>query len=182
MATYKLKMLLLGAAAVGKTSLIQKFIKGRFEKEYKMTIGTDIFTKDLVVKYNNEDIAVTLSIWDIAGQERFSFFRTAFYKGAVGALIVFDLTRYETFNPGIVNWLKELWGFTGRIPVVILGNKNDLKRYRAVKGEDAEKFANKIASDFMETSAKTGDHVEEAFSILAHKMVKAMKEKEQNVQ
>jgi small GTP-binding protein len=178
MSTYKLKLLLLGAAAVGKTSLIQNFIKGKFQKEYKMTIGTDIFTKDVVVNHNNENIPVTLSIWDIAGQERFSFFRTSFYKGASGAMITFDLTRYETFNPGIVNWLKELWSHTGRIPVAILGNKNDLEKYRAVRQGDADKFAGKIPCYYMETSAKTGDHVEEAFNIIATEMVKKMKQKE----
>ena len=178
MATYKLKMLLLGAAAVGKTSLIQNFIKGKFEKDYKMTIGTDIFTKDVIVNYNNEEVPVTLSIWDIAGQERFSFFRTSFYKGATGAMIVFDLTRYDTFNPGIVKWLKELWGESGRIPVVILGNKNDLKKYRAVKGEDVDKFAKKIRCNFLETSAKSGDYVEESFNYIAKEMIKIMKQKE----
>ncbi|MHA1231034.1 MAG: Rab family GTPase [Candidatus Helarchaeota archaeon] len=178
MPTYKLKMLLLGAAAVGKTSLIQNFIKGKFEKEYKMTIGTDIFTKDVVVNYNDEDIPVTLSIWDIAGQDRFAFFRTSFYKGASGAMIVFDLTRYSTFNPGVVNWLKELWGYTGRIPIILLGNKNDLEKYRAVRGEDAEKFAKKIPCVFLETSAKTGANVEKSFKTLAYEMVKLMKQKE----
>ncbi|MHA1271180.1 MAG: Rab family GTPase [Candidatus Helarchaeota archaeon] len=178
MASYKLKMLLLGAAAVGKTSLIQKFIKGKFEKDYKMTIGTDIFTKDLVVNYEGEDIPVVLAIWDIAGQERFSFFRPAFYKGASGALIVFDLTRYETFNPGITDWLKELWGYTGRIPIVILGNKNDLEKYRAVRSEDALKYSKKISCTYLETSAKTGTNVENAFQIIATEMIIKMKEKE----
>jgi len=173
-------MLLLGAAAVGKTSLIQNFIKGKFEKEYKMTIGTDIFTKDLIVDLNGEQIPVTLSIWDIAGQERFSFFRTSFYKGAVGAMIVFDLTRYETFNPGIVNWLKELWGFTGRIPIIILGNKSDLDKYRAVRTEDVNKFAQKVPCEFLETSAKTSVNVESSFYTLATEMIKIMKQKEAN--
>ncbi|MBD3228308.1 MAG: GTP-binding protein [Candidatus Lokiarchaeota archaeon] len=182
MATYKLKMLLLGAAAVGKTSLIQNFIKGKFQKEYKMTIGTDIFTKDVVVNIEGEEIPVTLSIWDIAGQERFSFFRTSFYKGASGAMMCFDLTRYETFNPGIVNWLKELWGFTGKIPIVIIGNKNDLQKYRAVRDNDAEKFAKKIPCKYIETSAKTGDHVEDAFYSIALEMVKLMREKDKAVQ
>lgn len=170
MGSFKLKMLLLGDAAVGKTSLIKQYIKGSFAKDYKMTIGTDIFTKDVVT----DEHTITLSIWDIAGQERFKFFRQSFYRGSSGAMVVFDLTRYPTFNPNVVNWLKELWGFTGRIPIVLIGNKVDLADLRNVREGDVQSFADKIPCPYIETSAKTGIHVDEAFKGIALSMLNKM--------
>ena len=170
MGSFKLKALLLGDAAVGKTSLIKQFIKGSFAKDYKMTIGTDIFTKDVVT----DEHTITLSIWDIAGQERFKFFRQSFYRGSSGAMVVFDLTRYPTFNPNVVNWLKELWGFTGRIPIILIGNKVDLADLRNVRKADVEGFAGKIPCKYIETSAKTGEQVDEAFTDLAKAMLDKM--------
>jgi len=84
MSSFKLKVLLTGAAAVGKTSLVQRFIKNRFQANYKLTVGVDILTKD--VEFRSGEIA-TLSIWDIGGQQRFEFIRSTFYKGAAGALL-----------------------------------------------------------------------------------------------
>lgn len=163
---YKLKILLIGDAAVGKTSLINKFVKGAFKKDYKMTVGCDLFMKNLSL--NDGQDLVTLSIWDIAGQDRFSYFRSAFYKGAKGAIVVFDLTRYGTFNPSILNWLKELWGFTGKIPIVLIGNKLDLTNMRSVRQRLAISFAEEIPCPYLETSAKEGQGVEEAFQKIAN--------------
>jgi len=163
-------MLLLGDAAVGKTSLIKQYIKGSFAKDYKMTIGTDIFTKDIVT----DEHTITLSIWDIAGQDRFKFFRQSFYRGASGAMVVFDLTRYPTFNPNVVNWLKELWNFTGKIPVVLIGNKVDLEDLRNVRQTDVQEFADKIPCKYIETSAKTGTAVNDSFYEIALDMLNKM--------
>ena len=170
MGSFKLKMLLLGDAAVGKTSLIKQYIKGSFAKDYKMTIGTDIFTKDIVT----DEHTITLSIWDIAGQDRFKFFRQSFYRGASGAMVVFDLTRYPTFNPNVVNWLKELWNFTGKIPVVLIGNKVDLEDLRNVRQTDVQEFADKIPCKYIETSAKTGTAVNDSFYEIALDMLNKM--------
>ncbi|MHA1144646.1 MAG: Rab family GTPase [Candidatus Helarchaeota archaeon] len=175
MGTYKLKCLLLGDAAVGKTSLIKKFIKGSFARDYKMTIGCDIFTKDITIG-EGQDL-ITLSIWDIAGQERFKFFRSSFYRGAAGALVVFDLTRYPTFNPNVVNWIREAWSHTGRIPICLIGNKADLVNMRSVRGNDAQKFSDTVPCPYIETSAKEGQNVDEAFSALAEVMLQTMKQK-----
>ncbi|MHA1784232.1 MAG: Rab family GTPase [Candidatus Helarchaeota archaeon] len=175
MGTYKLKMLLLGDAAVGKTSLIKQFIKGSFQKDYKMTIGCDIFTKDVTV--NNGQDLVTLSIWDIAGQERFKFFRSSFYRGSAGAMVIFDLTRYPTFNPNLVTWLKELWSFTGRIPIVVIGNKSDLVNMRAVRPADAKQFTDQVPCPYIETSAKQGQNVDDSFTALAVEMLNAIQKK-----
>ena len=123
MSSFKLKVLLTGAAAVGKTSLVQRFIKNRFAANYKLTVGVDILTKD--VNFRENEIA-TLSIWDIGGQQRFEFIRSTFYKGAAGALLVFDLTREQTYIE-TRKWLTEIRQFSqADIPFVLIGNKVDL--------------------------------------------------------
>jgi len=114
MSSFKLKVLLRGANEAGKANLVQRFIKNRFEANYKLTVGVDILTKD--VEFRQGEIA-TLSIWDIGGQQRFEFIRSIFYKGAAGALLVFDLTREQTYNQTI-KWLTEIRRFAGHIPFV----------------------------------------------------------------
>ena len=89
-------------------------------------------------------------------------------------MVVFDLTRYPTFNPNVVNWLKELWGFTGRIPVILIGNKVDLADLRNVRENDVQTFADKIPCKYIETSAKTGIHIDESFKELALGMLNKM--------
>ncbi|MHA1410160.1 MAG: Rab family GTPase, partial [Candidatus Odinarchaeia archaeon] len=116
MAVYKFKIPLAGDGAVGKTSLIIKFIEQKFSHEYKSTIGVDIFTKRL--KIGDDEILLTL--WDIAGQERFKIIRKGFFEGARGALIVYDITRKETFD-NLPNWIEEVKEFAGDIPLYICG-------------------------------------------------------------
>ncbi|TFG00283.1 MAG: GTP-binding protein [Promethearchaeota archaeon] len=170
MSSFKLKVLLTGAAAVGKTSLVQRFIKNRFAANYKLTVGVDILTKD--VEFRPGEIA-TLSIWDIGGQQRFEFIRSTFYKGAAGALLVFDLTREQTYTE-TRKWLTEIRQFAGEnIPFVLIGNKVDLIEDVGVviDRKEAEAFAKKEGSIYIETSAKTGIHVDEAFSELTRRII-----------
>lgn len=154
MGTFKLKMLVLGDAGTNKTEEIRTIIGGAFEKDYKMTIGCDIYTTD--VHTTDEENTITVSIWDIAGQDRFSFFRQSFYRGSAGAVVFFDTTRYPTFNPNVVNWLKELWSFTGRIPIVLYGTKADLVDMRAVRPADVEQFARQIPCHYCENTDEGG--------------------------
>ncbi len=170
MSSFKLKVLLTGAAAVGKTSLVQRFIKNRFAANYKLTVGVDILTKD--VEFRQGEIA-TLSIWDIGGQQRFEFIRSTFYKGAAGALLVFDLTREQTYTE-TRKWLTEIRQFAGEnIPFVLIGNKVDLIEDvgMVIDRKEAEAFAKKEGSIYIETSAKTGIHVDEAFSELTRRII-----------
>ncbi|TFG15835.1 MAG: GTP-binding protein [Promethearchaeota archaeon] len=170
MSSFKLKVLLTGAAAVGKTSLVQRFIKNRFAANYKLTVGVDILTKD--VEFRPSEIA-TLSIWDIGGQQRFEFIRSTFYKGAAGALLVFDLTREQTYTE-TRKWLTEIRQFAGEnIPFVLIGNKVDLIEDVGIviDRKEAEAFAKKEGSIYIETSAKTGIHVDEAFSELTRRII-----------
>jgi small GTP-binding protein len=170
MSSFKLKVLLTGAAAVGKTSLVQRFIKNRFAANYKLTVGVDILTKD--VEFKPQEVA-TLSIWDIGGQQRFEFIRSTFYKGAAGALLVFDLTREQTYTE-TRKWLTEIRQFAGdNIPFVLIGNKLDLMEDVGVviDRDEARKFAENEGSIYIETSAKTGERVEEAFTELTRRII-----------
>ncbi|MCK4239917.1 MAG: GTP-binding protein [Candidatus Lokiarchaeota archaeon] len=172
MSSYKLKVLLCGAAAVGKTSLVQRFIKNRFATNYKLTVGVDILTKD--VNYEGDEIA-TLSIWDIGGQQRFEFIRSTFYKGAAGVLLVFDLSRAQTYAE-IRKWLAEIRQFAGEhIPFVLVGNKVDLIEDvgEVIDREEAKRFGESENSIYIETSAKTGVHVEESFGELTRRIIKS---------
>ena len=170
MSSFKLKVLLTGAAAVGKTSLVQRFIKNRFAANYKLTVGVDILTKD--VEFKPQEVA-TLSIWDIGGQQRFEFIRSTFYKGAAGALLVFDLTREQTYTE-TRKWLTEIRQFTKEnVPFILIGNKSDLVEDVGVviDRDEARKFAENEGSIYIETSAKTGERVDEAFTELTRRII-----------
>ena len=162
------KVILAGDGAVGKTSLIEKFITGKFEKDYRMTLGTNIFAKSL----NVDGSSVKLIIWDLAGQPHFKHVRAGFYLGAAGALLVYDVTRRATLE-NLDNWRGEMAKNTGEVSAsVVVGNKCDLDNLREVKKGEGKSYADGINAPFFETSAKAGDNVESAFSSLARCIVK----------
>ncbi len=173
MTGYSFKVILIGPPAVGKTSLLNRFVHNEFDLSYKLTIGVDFLTKTLEYEPSNQ---AKLQIWDIGGQERFKFLHRSFYDGAFGALIVFDLSRQQTFL-GMKTWISEMRSIlTNDIPKVIIGNKSDLipDIGQVIDRNEVEEYSKNNGCIYLETSAKTGENVEDAFLELTHRMVNRM--------
>jgi small GTP-binding protein len=170
----KLKICLIGDVGVGKTSLIRRYVLDIFDDKYIATIGTKVTKKDVSVKNpkSGSDESVTLLIWDIMGQPSFrEVLREAYFYGAQGAIAVCDVTSKESLTE-LRYWIKAMSATTGRVPIVFLGNKSDLKDEARVTLEDLEMFAKKHESPAMLTSAKTGFNVEQAFGQLVEEMLR----------
>ncbi len=167
---YKFKIVLIGPGAVGKTSILNRFVHQTFSERYELTIGVNFLTKEIELKNQT----VKLAIWDIGGQKRFKFMRNRFFEGANGALLVFDLSRAQTFTE-IKQWLSSLYQFSGKnVPFILIGNKIDLIEEigEVVDRAKAKKYAEKEKSVYIETSAKTGANVEDSFLELTRRMIK----------
>ncbi|CAN1288611.1 Ras-related protein RABA4a [Linum perenne] len=146
---YVFKVVLIGDSAVGKSQILARFARNEFSLDSKATIGVEFQTRTMVISHKS----VKAQIWDTAGQERYRAVTSAYYRGAVGAMLVYDITKRQTFDH-IPRWLEELRGH---------GNKSDLEDQRAVSTEDAKEFAQKEGLFFLETSALNATNVESAF-------------------
>lgn len=156
---YLFKVVLIGDSGVGKSNILSRFARNEFSLESKSTIGVEFATRSI----NVENKLIKAQIWDTAGQERYRAITSAYYRGAMGALLVYDITRHVTFE-NIERWLKELKDHTdANIVVMLVGNKSDLRHLRAVSAEDGQSFAEKEGLFFMETSALVSTNVEDAF-------------------
>ncbi|KMZ61033.1 Ras-related protein Rab-25 [Zostera marina] len=157
---YLFKVVLIGDSGVGKSNLLSRFTRNEFSLESKSTIGVEFATKTL----NVDDKVIKAQIWDTAGQERYRAITSAYYRGAVGALLVYDVTRHVTFE-NVERWLKELRDHTDpNIVVMLIANKSDLRHLVAVSSEDGKSFAEKESLYFMQTSALESSNVETAFT------------------
>lgn len=144
---------------MGKSQLLARFARDEFSLDSKATIGVEFQTKTLVIHHKN----VKAQIWDTAGQERYRAVTSAYYRGAVGAMLVYDITKRQSFD-NVARWLEELRGHADKnIIIMLVGNKSDLVTLRAVPTEDAKEFAEKEGLCFMETSALESTNVELAF-------------------
>ncbi|MFX1566944.1 MAG: GTP-binding protein [Promethearchaeota archaeon] len=178
MPLYVFKVIIIGPGAVGKTSLLHRFVENKFSFRYKLTIGADFLSK-IITHPKDSKSTVKLQIWDIGGQDRYKFLRSSFFDGANGALIVFDLSRWHTFEE-LEEWLKDLREYAGEhVPFILIGNKFDLveKSDELYERENAQVFAKKEKTYYVETSAKTGENVEEAFLNLTKSMLKNINNK-----
>ena len=175
MTGFSFKVIIVGPPAVGKTSLLNRFVHDHFDLKYQLTIGVDFLTK--MVEYEPSKFA-KLQIWDIGAQERFKFLHRSFYDGAFGALVVFDLSRQQTFS-GMKTWVSEMHSILNAdIPKVIIGNKSDLitEIGQIIDRSELEEYIKKESCLYIETSAKTGENVEYAFLELTHHMIKKMED------
>ncbi|TYH45162.1 hypothetical protein ES332_D11G245600v1 [Gossypium tomentosum] len=156
---YVFKVVLIGDSAVGKSQILARFSRNEFSLDSKATIGVEFQTRTLVIEHKS----VKAQIWDTAGQERYRAVTSAYYRGAVGAMLVYDITKRQTFDH-IPRWLEELRGHADKnIVIILLGNKSDLENQREVPTEDSKEFAQKEGLFFLETSALEATNVETAF-------------------
>ena len=156
---YLFKYIIVGDTAVGKSCLLLQFTDKRFQPVHDLTIGVEFGSR--TVNVNGQQ--VKLQIWDTAGQEKFRSITRSYYRGAVGALLVYDITRRETFDH-LTTWLEDCKKYsTQDITIMLIGNKADLENSRVVTTEEGKAFAEKNGIFFYETSSKTAQNVDEAF-------------------
>lgn len=165
----KMKVCLLGDPAVGKTSLIRRFVVDKFDDKYISTLGTKVTKKTMTIDAGDAKVNMTLMIWDVLGQSDFKNVLMSAFQGAKGAMIICDITRRETLN-NLKGWIERLFSTTGPLPIVILANKCDLKGQAQFNSEDLESVARRYKAPHFLTSAKTGEHVNEAFYGIAKEM------------
>ena len=155
------KLILIGDSYVGKSNILLKYLKNQFNENSKTTIGVEFGTKNIII--NNKRIKI--QIWDTAGQERYRSITSAYYKGAKGALIVYDITRKNTFD-NIDKWIIDLkLNGDKNICIIILGNKREINKNDGIKKAEMYKIA------FLETSALNGDNISKAFDELIEQIV-----------
>jgi len=187
------KIVLLGDAAVGKTSLRRRWMGERFEGQYLMTIGADFSVKSMNINFGGKSISFKFQVWDLAGQVRFQVVREGYYKGAHGAILMYDITNVESYQ-NVPNWVGELWNNSGRgvTPFVLVGNKIDLRNEipKTIRFEYGSKYAAKLTKvtvsygfevPFLETSAKTGENVDQAFHLLGEMIVEYLETLEKKI-
>ena len=157
--SYLFKYIIIGDTGVGKSCLLLQFTDKRFQPVHDLTIGVEFGARMVGI----DSKQIKLQIWDTAGQESFRSITRSYYRGAAGALLVYDITRRETFNH-LASWLEDARQHAhSNMTIMLIGNKSDLQHRRAVTYEEGEAFAKEHGLVFMETSAKTAHNVEEAF-------------------
>lgn len=165
---YLFKLVLIGDSGVGKSCLLLRFADDAFTESYISTIGVDFRFR--TVKIDKK--TVKLQIWDTAGQERFRTITSAYYRGADGIIMVYDVTSVDSFDH-VNDWLKEVNRYASEGTCKLLvGNKSDRTADKAVTSESAKAFADELGIAFLETSAKSAKNVEEAFLTLAGELIK----------
>ena len=163
---YFFKICIVGDSEVGKTTILNQYLKRRFVPDAQRTIGSNFFVK--YVKFPEIEHLITLQVWDLAGQPRFKWVRYAFYKGAKGIVYAFDLTRKKTFD-NILKWKEEVEDRIGIVPNILVGNKLDLltSENRITNLQEISHIQQQVsASEYLETSAKYGTKVDDVFSKL----------------
>jgi len=162
------KVLILGDSAVGKSSILLRFVDETFTTSHLATIGIDYRNKTILC----DDLRVRLQLWDTAGQERFRSLSQAYFRRADGIALVYDITSFRSFE-NVKGWMHDIAEYaTSGVEVVLIGNKSDRERKREVSTEDAEAFAKLYDIQFIETSALRGDNVSEAFTSLTTRIIR----------
>ncbi len=166
------KICMLGDPAVGKTSLVARFVFSVFDDKYIETIGAKVVKRTMAVERvaTVQRCRLKLIIWDIAGQRTLDFIKPTYYRDAEGALIVTDLTRRETLS-NAPRWCKSFRDVCGEVPVVLIVNKSDLRAHAQYTESEARAVAQELGARLFMSSAKSGENVESAFSSLGRELV-----------
>lgn len=161
------KLLIVGESGVGKTCMLLRFADNSFEENFLSTIGVDFKVREIDV----DDKHVKLQIWDSAGQERFRNITTSYYRNCGGIIIVYDITRHDTFAK-VSEWIDDVRKYTNNVPLLLVGNKADLVEKRAVTEQEAKELADRYGLVLLETSAKTALNIEDAFKQISRQLIK----------
>jgi small GTP-binding protein len=175
-----IKIVLIGDGGVGKTAIRERYLGKGFKSQYLLTIGADFAMRDDTALGDK----IRYQIWDLAGQQRFDAVREVYYKGSVGALLVYDVTRPDSYF-NTPKWINELWtnNGRGRVPIIVVANKIDMRELSddTVSPEQGRVFTDRLSAltkpegfscHYMETSAKTGVNIQAAFSLLGENIIK----------
>ncbi|KRZ83278.1 Ras-related protein Rab-11A [Trichinella sp. T8] len=171
---YLFKVVLIGDSGVGKSNLLSRFTRNEFNLESKTTIGVEFATRSIQV----DGKTIKAQIWDTAGQERYRAITSAYYRGAVGALLVYDIAKHVTYE-NVERWLKELRDHADQnIVIMLVGNKSDLRHLRAVPSDEAKAYTEQNCLSFIETSALDSTNVEAAFTNILTEIYKMVSSKQ----
>lgn len=171
---YLFKIVIVGDASVGKSNILTRFIRDEFMSNSRSTIGVEFATKNITIKNR----VIKAQIWDTAGQEKFRALSKTYYRGAVGCLVVYDITSSESFSH-VEKWLSEVKDTADeKLVAMLIGNKVDLEDKRAVNDQEAAEFAEKHGLGFMETSAKDNLNIEAAFNKLINEIYCTLSEED----
>ena len=166
---YAYKLILGGEGGVGKTSMVHRFVENAFQTDYKSTIGTSIMKKEC--DFEGLDSKVRFVLWDLAGQAQFKRVRQSYLSNAEAGILVYDVTRKDTLDK-VENWFNEIKDVSSSISLILVGNKIDLTEDRVISTEMGEALAKKLNLSYIETSAKTGENINDAFKMLALQRIK----------
>ena len=172
-----LKLVMIGDSGVGKTNILSRYINNEFSSITKATVGVEFFST--IINKNNK--LIKLQIWDTAGQERYKSITSAYYKGAKGAFVVYDITKMKTFK-NLDKWITELKANGNEdIYIILIGNKLDLEKNREVMTNDVKRKAEELKVGYFETSALDGSNIEHAFDVIVEEMSKKIPVEDINV-
>ncbi|TMW42924.1 hypothetical protein DOY81_011996, partial [Sarcophaga bullata] len=180
---YLMKLLALGDSGVGKTSFLYQYTDGKFHSQFISTVGIDFREKRVLYTSKGRNHRIHLQLWDTAGQERFRSLTTAFYRDAMGFLLIFDLTNEKSFIE-ITNWLEQLrrHAYSEDPDIVLCGNKCDLETFRVIPHEQVMAFVERYNLPYIETSASTGFNVHQAVDLLIGRVIDRMENSASNIE
>lgn len=159
-----------GSEQIGKTTLLRRFVEGKFYQDTKMTIGVDILRKN--IELDNGEVCA-LQLWDFGGQDQFRFFLDGFVRGANAAFVMFDLTRPDTLHSLEKEWMQIVRKFDPNLPLLLIGTKLDLQELVSVKDSSARELKERFNMiDYMKTSSKTGFNVQRAFTRITNHLLR----------